>query len=91
MIVVFGGNWQPSRELARRAELQSIPMATLAHTEVDIAKNSAVASVRVGMCAPCTAPREPEARRSGASIGHLSLHRGGRDHLAKLLTRRPRH
>ena len=82
MIVVFGGNCQLGRELARRATLQSIPMATLAHTEVDIAKSSAVASVPVGMCAPCTAPSEPGARRSGAGIGHLSLHRGGSDHLA---------
>jgi RmlD substrate binding domain len=44
------------------------PMATLAHTEVDIAKSSAVASVPVGMCAFCTAPSEPGARRSGAGI-----------------------
>jgi dTDP-4-dehydrorhamnose reductase len=42
VIVVFGGNCQLGRGLARRATLQSIPMATLAHTEVDIAKSSAV-------------------------------------------------
>jgi dTDP-4-dehydrorhamnose reductase len=45
VIVVFGGNGQLGRELARAAALRSIPMVTLAQTEVDIAENAAVASV----------------------------------------------
>jgi dTDP-4-dehydrorhamnose reductase len=45
VIVVFGGNGQLGRELARAAALQSIPIATPAQTEVDIAENAAVASV----------------------------------------------
>lgn len=82
VIVVFGRNCQLSRELARRAALQSIPTSTLAHAEVDIAKSSVVASVRVGRRAPRTAPSVPGAQRSGAGIEHLSRRRGGSDHLA---------
>ena len=72
-MVVFDGNCQLGRGLARRATLQSIPMATLAHAEVDICKKlRRVASVPVGMRAPCTALSEPGARRSGADVWHLS-------------------
>ena len=45
MILVFGGNGQLGRELARAAALQAIPMETLSHVEVDIANSAAVASV----------------------------------------------
>jgi nucleoside-diphosphate-sugar epimerase len=37
VILVFGGNGQLGRELARAAALQSIPMKTLSHCEADIA------------------------------------------------------
>jgi dTDP-4-dehydrorhamnose reductase len=45
VILVFGGNGQLGRELARAAALQAIPLETLSHAEVDIAEGSAVASV----------------------------------------------
>lgn len=45
MIVVFGGNGQLGRELARAATLRAIPMEALSHVEVDIAQSAAVASV----------------------------------------------
>jgi len=45
VIVVFGGNGQLGRELARAAALRAIPLTTLSHADVDIAKSSAVASV----------------------------------------------
>ena len=45
MIVVFGGNGQLGRELARAAAQRWIRMETLAHVEVDIANSFAVASV----------------------------------------------
>lgn len=43
MIVMFGGNGQLGRELARAAAQRAIPMETLSHVEVDIADSSAVA------------------------------------------------
>ena len=44
MIVVFGGNGQLGRELARAGRQRALPMETLSHVEVDIASSSAVAS-----------------------------------------------
>jgi dTDP-4-dehydrorhamnose reductase len=45
VIVVFGGNGQLGRELARAAAQQATRMEALSHVEVDIAESSAVASV----------------------------------------------
>lgn len=44
MILVFGGNGQLGRELARAAAWLAIPMKTLSHAEVDIADAFAVAT-----------------------------------------------
>ena len=80
-MVVFGGNCQLGRGLARRATLQSIPMATLAHTEVDIAKNSAVLPQSQSGCVRL-APRLASQELGGQEQMSGTYHRGRSDHLA---------
>jgi len=44
VIVVFGGNGQVGRELARAATQHAVPLAALSHGDVDIADEAAVAT-----------------------------------------------